>query len=219
MTDFIVHGVPGSPYGRAVLAALEEKGARYRFAPVAPGTFQSEPHISRHPFGKVPVLEHGEFKLYETQAILRYIDRVLPTPPLTPSDPQLAGRMDQAMNVNDCYLFNGVANVIGFQRIVGPRLMGLVPDEAAIAAVMPRADVVFRELEKLLEGQAYFAGPAVSLADLLLAPNVDFFVETPEWEVLGAPRGALVGWLDRMNARPSMIKTTWPHVAEMAQAA
>jgi glutathione S-transferase len=49
MSDFIVHSIPGSPYGRAVLAALEEKGARYRLNPVAPGTFQQEPHISRPP--------------------------------------------------------------------------------------------------------------------------------------------------------------------------
>jgi glutathione S-transferase len=32
----------------------------------------------------VPVLEHDGFLLYETQAILRYLDRVLPKPALTP---------------------------------------------------------------------------------------------------------------------------------------
>ena len=37
MSEFIVHSVPGSPFGRAVLAALEEKGASYGLAPVAPG--------------------------------------------------------------------------------------------------------------------------------------------------------------------------------------
>ena len=58
MTDFIVHSVAGSPYGRAVLATLVEKGASYRFAPVAPGGNRQEPHVSRHPFGRVPVLEH-----------------------------------------------------------------------------------------------------------------------------------------------------------------
>ena len=76
MSDFVIHSIPGSPFGRAVLATLEEKGARYRFAAVHPGTLKAEPHLSRHPFGKVPVLEHGDFKLYETQAILRYLDRV-----------------------------------------------------------------------------------------------------------------------------------------------
>ena len=219
MSDFVVHSIPGSPYGRAVLATLEEKNAAYRFAPVAPGTLRAEPHISRHPFGKIPVLDHGDFSLYETQAILRYLDRVLPDPRLTPTDPRAAARMDQAMNVNDCYLFNGVANVILFQRVVGPRLMGLIPDEALIAETMPKAETVFSELERLLAGKPYFSGDAVSLADILLACHVDFFLGTPEWDHLSPGRPTVASWLARMKDRPSMMKTTWPRVAELATAA
>jgi glutathione S-transferase len=80
-------------------------------------------------------------------------------------------RLDQAMNVNDWYLFQGVANVIGFHRVVGPRLMGLKPDEAAIEAAMPKAHAVFAELARRLGEQPYFAGAAVSRADLLIAPQ------------------------------------------------
>lgn len=219
MADFIVHTVPGSPFGRAVLATLEEKGASYRVAPVVPGTLKVEPHISRHPFGRVPVLEHDGFMLYETQAILRYLDRVLPEPRLTPADARAAARMDQAMNVNDWYLFQGVGNVIGFQRVIAPKFLGIAPDEAAIAAVMPRALQVFGELNQMLGERPWFAGEAVSLADLLLAPQVDFLVQTPEWTQLTAGAPGLVAWLDRMNARPSFKATTWERVAEMAQAA
>ena len=218
-SEFIVHSIPGSPYGRAVLAALEEKGAAYRLNPVAPGTFQSEPHISRHPFGKVPVLQHRDFILYETQAILRYLDRVLPAPPLTPADPKAAARMDQVMNVNDWYFFQGVSAVIGFQRVVWPKLMGLTPDEAACAAAMPRAHQVFDEFGRLLGDQPYFGGDAVSLADLLAASQIDFLDGLPEWAPLTANNPNLIAWLARMNARPSMQKTTWPKVAEMAKAA
>jgi glutathione S-transferase len=138
MSQFTVHSIPGSPYGRAVLATFIEKNASYRLSPVGPGTFRTEPHISRHPFGRVPVLEHDGFMLYETQAILRYLDRVLPSPVLTPSDAKAAARMDQVMNVCDWYLFQGVCNVIGFQRVVGPRLLGLPTDETAITACMPK---------------------------------------------------------------------------------
>ena len=116
MSQFIVHTIPGSPFARSVLATLEEKGASYRVSPVAPGTFRSPEHLARHPFGRVPVLEHNGFSLYETQAILRYLDRMLPVPVLTPADTRRAARMDQAMNVNDWYLFHGVGNVIIFHR-------------------------------------------------------------------------------------------------------
>jgi glutathione S-transferase len=219
MAEFIVHSIPGSPFGRAVLAMLEEKAVRYQLAPVAPGMLKTQPHISRHPFGRVPVLDHGGFMLYESQAILRYLDRVLPTPPLTPTDPKAAARMDQAMNVNDWYLFQGVNSVIGFHRVVGPRVMGLTPDEAAIAAAMPKAHVVFNELARLLGEQDYFAGRVVSLADLLIAPQLDFLAETPEWSALTAEAPNLVSWLDRMNIRPSLKATTWEQVSEMAAAA
>lgn len=219
MSEFIVHAIPGSPFSRSVMAALEEKGASWRLAPVAPGTMRSAQHLARHPFGRVPVLEHDGFSLYETQAILRYLERVLPKPALTPSDAKRLARMDQVMNINDWYLFHGVGNVIIFHRVIGPRLMGLSPDEAAIEAAMPKARTVFAELSRLLGEQPYFAGDALSLADLLVAPSVAFFTATPEWQELGAPHENLVAWLQRMEARPSMRATTWERLSELAKAA
>lgn len=219
MSNFIVHSIPGSPYGRAVLATLEEKNARYTLAAVKPGTTKLEPHLARHPFGRIPVLEHDGFTLYETQAILRYLDRVLPSPALAPSDAKAAARMDQLMNITDWYLFQGVNSVIGFHRVVGPRLMGMKPDEAAIAAAMPKAHVVFDELSRLLGSQSYFAGQTLTLADLMIAPHLDFLAETPEWAALTASNSNLVAWLARMNERSSIRATTWDRVAELAKAA
>lgn len=219
MSGFIIHSVPGSPFGRAVLATFVEKAAAYRFASVPPGAAKSEPHISRHPFGRVPVLEHDGFMLYETQAILRYLDRVLSGPALTPADPKDAARMNQVMNVSDWYLFHGVNNVIGFHRIVGPRLLGLAPDETAIANAMPKAYLVLSELSRLLGGKSYFVGDGVTLADLHVAPQLDFLAKTPEWKPLTANCTNLISWLYRMNDRASFQATTWERVAELAKAA
>jgi glutathione S-transferase len=83
------------------------------------------------PLIKGSVLEHDGFMLYETQAILRYLDRVLPAPPLTPADLKAAARMDQVMNVNDWYLIQGVGSVIGFHRVIGPRLMAAPSDRCS----------------------------------------------------------------------------------------
>lgn len=219
MSQFIVHSIPGSPYGRAVLATLAEKGASHRLLPVSPATLRIEPHTLRHPFARVPVLEHDGFVLYETQAILRYLDRVLPEPALTPSNAAAAARMDQVMNVCDWYLFQGVGSVIGFQRVVAPRLLGLPSDEAAIAQAMPKAHIVFRELSRLLGSSSFFAGERVSLADIMIAAQLDFFVATPEWQPLTASTPNLLPWLERMNARESLKTTTWERVAQLAQAA
>jgi len=219
MTDIAVHSVPGSPFGRAVLATLEEKAVAYRFAAVAPGTLRSEPHIARHPFGRIPVFEDDGFLIYETQAILRHIDRTRPTPNLTPTDPKSAARMEQIMNICDWYVFQGVNNVIGFQRIVGPRLRGLTPDEALIAEAMPRAHQVFNELARLLGDKPYFASDQPTLADLMVAPHLDFLSQTPEWSTLTAALPNLVAWLDRVTVRPSFQATTWERVAALAAAA
>jgi glutathione S-transferase len=216
MSEFTVHSHPGSPFGRAVMATLEEKGAPFRLGRLA---FKSPEHLALHPFGRIPIFEHDGFRLYETQAILRYLDRILPVPALTPTDPKHAARMDQVMNINDWYLFQGVGNVIIFHRVVGPRVMGTTPDEDAIRAAMPKAHVVFEELARLLAQQPYFAGDAISLADLMIAPAMEFFTQAPEWSALGAPHANLVAWLARMQARPSMKATTWERLSAMAEAA
>jgi glutathione S-transferase len=127
--------------------------------------------------------------------------------------------MDQVMNINDWYLFQGVGNVIGFHRIIRPRFMGLVADETAIEAAMPRARLVFAELSRLLGEQPFIAGATLSLADLQAAPHVSFLSSTPEWETLTAPHPNLRAWIARLEARPSFMATTMERLSERAKAA
>src|SRR5579883_1978006 len=82
MSEVVVHGILGSPFVRAVRATLEEKGQRYRVQAMKPGEHKSAAYLALHPFGRVPMIEHDGFKLYETQAILRYLDAVFPEPAL-----------------------------------------------------------------------------------------------------------------------------------------
>jgi glutathione S-transferase len=217
MKEFVVHTIPGSPFARAVLATLEEKGAPYRLVPMSPPDMRGPRHLALHPFGRVPILEHGDFRLYETQAIVRYIDRVVPRPALTPTDPQLAARMDQLMNINDWYLFRDASAVIGFQRVVGPLLLGLPTDEAAIAACMPKAQLAFDELARLLNVNIFMVGESLTLADLIIAPHLDMLSGTPEWGGLVRGHSNIGAWLERMRARVSMQATTRERVVAMAQ--
>src|SRR5271169_4188919 len=78
MSRMIVHGIPGSPYVRAALLSLEEKGAEYELAALALGGLKQQLHLSRHAFGRIPAFEHDGWMLYETQAIMRYVDAVVP---------------------------------------------------------------------------------------------------------------------------------------------
>ena len=209
MSEIVVHGVPGSPFLRAVLATLEEKRQAYRLRVMGLGDAKSPEYLQLHPFGRIPAFEHGSFQLYETQAILRYIDAIFPEPALQPADPKAVARMNQVIGINDWYLFPEIARVIVFQRIVGPRLMGLTPDETAIAAAVPKLSTCIGALDRLLGGQAYFAGDRLSLADLMLAPQLEYLAITPEGR--SAMQGtALEAWLNRMSKRASMEATLPP---------
>src|SRR5262249_31759556 len=117
MSEFTVYGVPGSPFMRSVLVALEEKQAPYRIEALAPGAIKSPEYLRLHPFGRVPVIRHAGFELYETQAILRYIDAAFAGPALQPKTPDEIGRMNQVIGINDWYLFPRASRVIVFERI------------------------------------------------------------------------------------------------------
>ena len=154
--------------------------------------------------------------VYETQAILRYLDDVFPVPALEPKDPRAAAKMNQLMGVNDWYLFQQVNRVIGFQRIVGPALMGLTPDEAAIAAALPDAHRCLGVLEQLAGEGPFLTGAQFTLADVLIAPQMDFVAATPEGAAILERSPRLTGWLERMRARPSMQATLPPEMFRRA---
>jgi glutathione S-transferase len=215
MTDIVVYGVPGSPYLRSALLGLHEKEAAYRLAALSMGAAHSEEHLQRHPFGRVPVLEHGDFRLYETQAILRYFDAVLPGPKLHPQEPRAVARMNQIVGIVDWYVFPYVSVGITAERLMSQRFWNRPADEANIARALPRAWICVRELERLLGSREFLTGDTLSIADLMLAPQLLFFRGTPEAERL--MQGTLLdAWLKRMQARPSMQAT---EVERLQQAA
>ena len=213
MKGFQVYGVVGSPFVRSVLLGLEEKRASYALMPMAPGELKAERHLRRHPFGRVPAFEHDGFELYETQAILRYLDRILPEPALTPGDPRAAARMDQLIGISDWYMFGDVTRTIGFERTIRPSFLGQPTDELACAAAEPKAKVCVDEIARLLGNGPYMTGAAVSLADLMLAPQFEYLSITPEGGRLLAPHAELRSWLERMQARDSMQATTLERLA------
>ena len=218
MSDFTIYGIPGSPYVRAALLGFEEKGVPYRLSALALGEQKSPAHLARHAFGRIPAMDHGDFRLYETQAILRYLDRLFAAPPLVPDDPQREARMNQIAGITDWYVMSDVSAVITFGRLIAPRF-GLPVDEAKIVASMPRAAVCVDEIARLLGEQPFMAGDAVSIADLMMAPHLVMFGETTEGKSMFARHPSLTAWVERMNSRPSMVNTTRERLASLQRAA
>jgi glutathione S-transferase len=217
-TKMIVHGIPGSPYVRAALLALEEKGAEYELAAMQFGTLKQQPHLSRHPFGRIPAFEHDGWMLYETQAIMRYVDAVVPGPRLQPEEPCAAARMNQLIGITDWYVMRQVSMPITRNRVVAPRVNRPVDEEEVMQAI-PNARICIAEIARLLDGRPWMAGDKLSLADLLLAPHLSMFAQAPEGAQILQEHGNLNRWLARIEARPSMQATTWDRLLERVTAA
>ena len=208
MSEITVHGVVGSPYLRSVLLGLEEKSAPYSLVRMAPADSKQPAYLARNPFGRVPTFSHGDFDLYETQAILRYVDAALPGIGLRPAEPRAAARMDQMVGIVDWYFFRDISATIAFNRIVAPAF-GMPTDEAAVIAAIPKAEICVREVDRLLGDKPFLACETLSIADLMLVPHMEFLSMTPEGKTLMAPYPRLAGWLSRMQERPSMHNTSW----------
>jgi glutathione S-transferase len=218
--SIVIHGIPGSPYVRMPLLACEEKGVPYTLKAMAfgAGTHKQPEYLKTlHPFGRIPAMEDGDFRLYEAAAILRYVDRAFDGPALTPADPKAAARMDQVMNIVDWYVMPSISAKIGFNRVVKP-VFGLPVDEAAVAEAIPQAKTCVAALEDILADKPYFTGDAVSLADLMAVAHLDLLPMSPEGAdiMAGSP---LLGWLERMAERPSVQKTSMHRMMNLPEPA
>ena len=205
MSEVIISGIPGSPYVRKALLVCEEKGAPYRLAALAMGQHKTPEYLAKQPFGRIPVIEHDGFVLYEADAIMRYVDQVFPGPSLTPADPKAAARMNQVMGIVDWYVMPSISSGISWNRLIAPRF-GMPVNEDAVRDALPLARTCVGALEAIIGDNPYMAGSAVSLADLMLIPHLDLLPASPEGaEIM---RGsALNGWLERMRVRPSVQAT------------
>jgi glutathione S-transferase len=201
----VIYGIPGSPYVRQPILACEEKGVPWEMRALAMGEHKQPAYLERQPFGRIPAIEHDGFALYETQAMLRYIDAAFDGPRLTPADPKAMARMSQVMNIMDCYVMPSLTAGLGFNRIVAP-IFGLPVNEEAVKAAIEPGRVCLKALEDILGSNRYFAGDAVSLADLSAIAHLELVPASPEGAELiaGSP---LLGWLERMAERPSVQKT------------
>ena len=92
MATLEIIGAPQSNFVRTARMACMEKGVPYTLTSARPHS----PDVDAiHPFGKIPVMRHGDFSLCETKAICSYIDLAFDGPPLIPRDPTGAARTEQ----------------------------------------------------------------------------------------------------------------------------
>ncbi|MBV9586327.1 MAG: glutathione S-transferase family protein [Alphaproteobacteria bacterium] len=195
----------------SVRLALAEKGVAHELVEVPFGAHREEPHLSRHPFAKVPAFEHDGFTLYETQAILRYIDEGFPVAPLQPTDLHQFSRMNQIIGIVDGYGWPSIAAGILVNRVLAPRF-GFPVNEEAVTKALPRARLCISEISRLMGDNPFLAGDRITLADVMVIPLFYFFGKLPEGEGPLSEHANIRPWMRRMEERQSFQVTKPPPI-------
>ena len=203
-----VFGFAASVYVRSVRLALEEKRLPYVLRELDPFQPGGPPDWYRalHPFGKIPALRDAGFELFESDAILRYLEAAYPDPPLTPPDPRGVARMTQVMRIMDAYGYPAMVWTVFVVEARG-REEGRLPLAAGVAQSLR----VLQTLDRLLpEGADFLVGDAPTLADTHALPMMVYLAETELGRNVIAEVPRLAGWLARMRQRASTVATRSP---------
>jgi glutathione S-transferase len=206
MPELQIIGAPQSNYVRVARIACAEKGVPYTLVPVMPHT----PEVDAiHPFGKIPVMRHGDVTLAESRAICFYIDHAFDGPPLAPRDPVNGARTEQWIShvstTIDPLLMRQYLRAYFFPGTPDGR-----PDRAAIDAALPKMEEHFAVLDRAVAKTGHLVGDSFTLADMNLLPILFFMEKAPEsWAMLGRCAN-LPAYAERHTARASLRDTVPP---------
>jgi glutathione S-transferase len=201
-----IMGSVRSSYTRVVRMVCEEKGIEYALTE----TMLRAPELfAIHPFGKMPVLRHGDFVLCESKAIATYLDRSFPDPQLIPSDPRLAALTEQWVSLVNTVMDATLMRTYLFAYAF-PKAADGQPDRKAIDAVTPALREQFRILDKAVVGTGYLVGDRFTFADINLLPILYYMRQLPEAAEALAAAPRLASYYDRHAARPSFTRTIPP---------
>ncbi len=154
-----VYYAPPSTYGRKVLAVLEEKGLDYEIKPMS---FASEDHKKPeyeklNPNGEIPTLVDDGAVIYESTAIIEYLNDEYPEPPLLPEDSFGRAKARMIEDYCDLHFYKALIHCLIKGKIQGQPLEDA--DKAPVVTALKR-------LETYLGNQPYMTGAQISLADL-----------------------------------------------------
>ncbi len=206
MADIVLYGTPFSNFVRSARLAFEEKGVGYT---LEPAPLKDSAYRRLHPFARMPALRHGEFRLSESFAIMRYVDEAFDGPSLQPADPRARAQMTQWVSAFNDYF----VAVIGRRMIAecyATFLFNRPTNEAVFEAALPDARYQLGVLDGILAKHRYLAGDWLSLADLIFFPELFYVVMTPRTANLLPPFEHLYRWFEEMSARPAAQATVPP---------
>jgi glutathione S-transferase len=203
MAELQIIGGPQSNFVWATRIVCTEKGVPYRHVMAMPHT----PEVDAiHPFGKIPVMRHGDVTLCESRAIIAYIDRVFDGPSLMPRDPLAAAQVEQWVSMICTTIDPMLLRQYYAAYVLAARGNGII-DRARIEAALPKMEPQFAVLDQAVGKTGQLVGDSFTLADAYLTPIVFYMSAVPESAALMAKTRHLKSYLDRQMARASVQQT------------
>ena len=205
MSDPIVYGFPRSTFVNIVRLVLTHKDVPYVFHDLEAVMGKPE-HLALHPFNRVPILRHGDFTVYETGAIVSYIDEAFDGPRLTPKGARERAHMNQWLGAVNSYYYPYMIYHVTHERLVFPEL-GIASDEKVVAHALPKVELALGVMEReLSRGQDYLLGSELTLADFFMLPSTFAFSQTEEGKAMYPRYPAFCRWRERMENLPTTRK-------------
>jgi len=199
-----LYQLPFSPACQKVVALAHEVGLPLELAnlDLFKGAARTPAMLAKNPNGKVPILEDGDFVLWESTAMLTYIATKAGRADLAPTGPRERAEVERWTAWEGAH-FGPAIRKVAFERIV-KKLAGLgVPDEAAVKVGMDEFATRASVLEQSLGTKEYLCGP-LTIADFGLAP---YAVLAGDCGLDFTPYPKAKAWLGRMLSRESMKQT------------
>ena len=191
---------PASTYARRVRIALLEKGIA--FEPVvldmAARAHRAPDYLALNPYGRVPTIDDDGFVLYESAAILQYLEATRPAPALTPPDARGRARVDMHLRLCDLQMARPAGIIIFPKRFLPPERW----DRAAMAQAKADIEKHLAIVERTLGEQSFLVDDEYTLADIAYTPFLQFL---PLMEIEPPPRVA--AWRARLLDRPTAMAT------------
>ena len=199
----IVYGSSLSPYVRKTLAFGAEKGLTLENKVSRPG--EPDPDfLACSPFRKIPGFKDGDFLISDSSAIITYLEALHPEPNLIPPDPRNRARAVWFEEFADT-LVVAAAGPLFFNRIVGPKFMGVTGDEGAcVKAERETIPPLLDYLERIVpDAGGFLLEDRITLADLAVASpfaNLDHL----SFDLSAWPRTK--AYVEAILARPSFAE-------------
>ncbi|CAH1413349.1 unnamed protein product [Lactuca virosa] len=157
--------------------------------------------LLKQPFGQVPVVEDGDFRLFESRAIIRYYATKYAeiNQKLYGTTFEEKALVDQWLEV-EAHHFNDMVYTIVLQKLIIPE-MGGKTDFVLVQNCEKKLEKVFEVYEEQLSKHRYLVGDCFTLADLSHLPGIKYLMNEAELGYMVTKKKNVNSWWSDISNR------------------